>query len=170
MCTSANPLFLFGKPRGEDERLSELREFFKAAGINAKTTPKILERVWRKFAFISPLSTAMSNYALPYAKFRKNEEANAALLNLLSEFCKVAKASLPELEDDLFDSTLADYDKLMPSDSTTSMQRDFMAKRKSELDSLTGYISLLGKKFGIDTPVYDKFYEVLKAKELLAKI
>ena len=170
MCTSANPLFLFGKPRGEDARLSELRELFKAAGINAKTTPKILERVWRKFAFISPLSTAMSNYGLPYAKFRKNEEANAALLNLLSEFCKIAKASLPELEADLFDSTLADYDKLMPSDSTTSMQRDFMSKRKSELDSLTGYICQLGRKFGIDTPVYDKFYEVLKQKETLSGV
>lgn len=167
MCTSANPLFLFGNPRGEDSRLEDLCAIFKSAGINAKCTPRILEKVWSKFAFISPLSTAMAEYGLPYGKFRENREADGALRALLREFCEIASLSEAGIGGDLFKNTLESYDKLMPSDSTTSMQRDFMAKTKSELDSLTGYVCKLGKKLGVPTPNYELFYDKLKKKEAL---
>ena len=167
MCTSANPLFLFGKPRGEDARLEELCAIFKSAGINAKCTPRILEKVWSKFAFISPLSSAMSLYGLPYGKFRQNREADEALRALLREFCEIARFSEAGIGESLYADTLESYDKLMPSDSTTSMQRDFMAKTKSELDSLTGYVCKLGKNLGVPTPNYEDFYAKLKKKEAL---
>lgn len=167
-CMSANPLFLFGKPDGCDARLENLEKIFKDADINAKCTSDILNRVWSKFAFISPLSTAMAYYGVSYAKFRADVQADESLKNLLREFCEVAKASCKTLPDTLFDDTLASYDKLMPSDSTTSMQRDFLDGKKSELDSLTGYISKLGASLGIKTPNYDKFYELLRKKEALA--
>ena len=42
------------------------------------------------------------------------------------------------------------------------MQRDFMAHRNTEVDSLTGYIVKQGLVLGVDTPEYTKIYETLK--------
>ena len=48
-----------------------------------------------------------------------------------------------------------------PPTGTTSMQRDLMAGRPSELDAQTGAVVRLGRQHGIATPVHDVLYAVL---------
>ena len=49
----------------------------------------------------------------------------------------------------------------IPADTTTSMQRDFRAGKRTELEALTGYIVREGERLGVPTPVYDLMYAAL---------
>ena len=56
-----------------------------------------------------------------------------------------------------------------PADTTSSMQRDIMAGRPSELEAQTGAVVRLGKKTGIPTPVNDSIYAKLLPLEKRAR-
>jgi 2-dehydropantoate 2-reductase len=61
--------------------------------------------------------------------------------------------------------TLATLDAL-PADTTSSMQRDIMAGRPSELEAQTGAVVRFGRKTGVPTPVHDAIYaELLPLEE-----
>lgn len=49
----------------------------------------------------------------------------------------------------------------LPADSKTSMQLDFEAGKKTELESLSGYIVREGEKCGVEVPLMRKCYEAL---------
>ncbi|KAJ3130433.1 hypothetical protein HK100_008035 [Physocladia obscura] len=49
--------------------------------------------------------------------------------------------------------------------ATSSMYEDLVAHRKTEIDFLQGHISVLGKQFGVPTPVCDRIVELVKIAE-----
>ena len=49
----------------------------------------------------------------------------------------------------------------LPHEATSSMQRDVMEGRPSELEYLTGEVVSLGLTYGIDTPVNSFIYHCL---------
>lgn len=52
------------------------------------------------------------------------------------------------------------YDGL-PADGFTSMARDLLAGRPSELDSQPGAVVRLGARFGVPTPIHSRLLEQL---------
>ena len=79
---------------------------------------------------------------------------------LLAEVIAVGQASGVNLSDDLLEKSLASMRRL-PADTTSSMQRDFRAKRKTEVDNLTGYVSQQSKPLCIPTPLFDEIFAAL---------
>jgi 2-dehydropantoate 2-reductase len=49
------------------------------------------------------------------------------------------------------------------------MQRDIIAGRPSELESLSGAVVRLGKENGVGTPVHDSIYRILLPLEARAR-
>ncbi len=60
------------------------------------------------------------------------------------------------------------YDALVPT-STSSMQRDIMEGKPSELDAQLGAIVRLAKQSGVDTPVTRILYHLLVPQERTAR-
>jgi 2-dehydropantoate 2-reductase len=52
---------------------------------------------------------------------------------------------------------------------TSSMHRDILAGRRSELDAWNGAVYRLGREAGVDTPVHSFLYAVLLPQELRAR-
>ena len=70
--------------------------------------------------------------------------------------------------DDAIDKTLKFVDGL-PEDVTSSMQRDIMEGRPSELEALNGAVVRLGREAGVATPVHGFIYAALAPLEARAR-
>ena len=60
---------------------------------------------------------------------------------------------------------MAAIDGILP-DGTSSLQRDMVAGRRSELDSWVGAVVRLGKEAGVPTPAHELVYAALLPREL----
>jgi 2-dehydropantoate 2-reductase len=66
------------------------------------------------------------------------------------------------------EKTLAILDGL-PPETTSSMQRDIMAGRPSELEGQTGAVVRIGRETGVATPVHEAIYAELLPLERVAR-
>ena len=90
------------------------------------------------------------------------------LEQVAEEICKVAWASKVALPQDLVSKIPAYWDSL-PPEGTTSIQRDIMNGRPSELEFLNGAVLRLGKEVGVETPVNAFIYYSLLPMEMRAR-
>ena len=54
----------------------------------------------------------------------------------------------------------------LPADLSTSMQRDYAARRRVELEHLAGTVIRRGTEAGIPTPTFNTIYAVLRFRAL----
>ena len=92
----------------------------------------------------------------------------ARLVAALEEVAQIARAHGKNLNAETIGKTLAMIDAQRP-ETTSSMQRDIMAGRPSELEAQTGALVRFGKKTGIVTPVHDSIYAELLPPEKRAR-
>ncbi|MEO6997782.1 MAG: ketopantoate reductase C-terminal domain-containing protein, partial [Terracoccus sp.] len=52
----------------------------------------------------------------------------------------------------------------MPAEATSSLQRDLLAGKPSELDAWTGDVVRLGTALGVDVQLHRLLYEVLRRR------
>ena len=116
--------------------------------------------MWDKFAFISTVATATSYTDETYGSVLNDARNRADFTALLDEFQAVAQARGIALSEDIASRVVAQMERI-PTDTTTSMQRDFRAGRSTEVESLTGYVVREGRRLGVPTPVYDLMYRGL---------
>ncbi|WP_199136504.1 ketopantoate reductase family protein [Pedobacter sp. ASV12] len=151
----------FGIDQVTDERLNQLQHFLKAAGIEATLTSTISKIIWQKFIFLSSLATATSYFDQPVGELlQANRET---LAKLITEVTTLAKAKGIAVDPDIMDKSMAHYEAL-PDQATSSMHRDFMANKQTELESLTGYVVRQGKLLGLDLPTFEKAFTDLSRK------
>jgi ketopantoate reductase len=73
----------------------------------------------------------------------------------------VAAAKGIKLPENCIEETI---EKLMlsPQEATSSMHRDFLASKQTELASLTEYVVLEGLKYNVPTPTYKMIFDKLR--------
>lgn len=158
--------FIFGDNNADTESLKVIEEVCKKAKINITYDKDIKYKVWDKFEFISCVASITTAYNITYGDVLNNEKYFAEFRNLAKEFDEVGYAKNALIYDENRFEKLLNKVKSLPSIATTSMQRDFWAGKNSELESLTHYIIIEGKKLNVATPQYDKIYaEALKHKQ-----
>lgn len=64
---------------------------------------------------------------------------------------------------------MLDFADSFPPDATTSMQRDLMEGRPSELDAQLGVIFRLGREYGVSVPLISELYSTLASREAIAR-
>ena len=153
----------FGSRNASKEKLKQVENIFTSANIKATLSENITGTVWEKFLFISPLATATSYFNLSVGSILKNNENKEILLKLISELKNVTAANDIILPQDIIEKTINKITSL-PFETTSSMHSDFQKGNKTEVDSLTGYVTWLGRKLNIATPVYDTILNALKEK------
>ncbi len=166
----AEPSIEFGElePLRHHERLEHLHAAFTAAGVRSDIPAEIAIAMWRKFLFITPWGSLGAVTRLPVGGIRSTPELRARLESALEEVAQIARAEGKDLGADSVSKTLAVLDGLAP-DTTSSMQRDIMAGRPSELEAQTGAVVRFGRKLGVPTPVHDAIYRELLPLEEQAR-
>jgi 2-dehydropantoate 2-reductase len=153
----------FGFINQTNSRLIEFENLLKNAGIDCKFHEKIMSVIWKKFFFISSTASLTSCFNVSYGALLADEKRKSTLIMTLKELLLIANAEGAEMDHTEIDKTINQLEKV-PFDSTTSMHRDFIAGKNTELQTLTGIVIELGKKHGISTPVYEKVYEELSKR------
>ena len=150
---------VFGDPELFGESLY-IEYIFKDAGLRTKVTEEIETAVWKKYLFISAFASLTSYYDMSIKEvYEKHPDETVAVLR---EIVSVAKAKGIDLSSEI--EKALKTASLLPQDASTSMHLDFKNHRKTELDTLTGYVVEEGKKLGVDVPVMENIDTVLKKR------
>ena len=150
----------FGSKNAPASKLNVLQSIFENANIESYLVENIEETVWEKFIFISALASATSYLNVNIGGILNNPENKAIYSSLLNEITAVAIAKGVALTDDIVAQTIIKLEKT-PKDATSSMHRDLLAGRNTEVVSLTKYVVDQAVKFGVATPIYQMVLEKL---------
>ena len=150
----------FGSKNAPVSKLNVLQSIFENANIESYFVENIEETVWEKFIFISALASATSYLNVNIGGILNNPENKAIYSSLLNEITAVAIAKGVALPDDIVAQTIIKLEKT-PKDATSSMHRDLLAGRNTEVVSLTKYVVDQAVKFGVATPIYQMVLEKL---------
>jgi 2-dehydropantoate 2-reductase len=123
--------------------------------------------LWEKFLFITATGGVGAVTRSPFGVFRALPETRGMLEAAMREVVAVARARGVQVSDDAVTRALGLMDGLEPH-GTSSMQRDIMAGRRSELDAWNGAVARLGREAGVETPVHGFIYATLLPQELRA--
>lgn len=141
-------------------RVQAVYDAFKPTGITIELSDNILTVLWTKFIFISAASSFGSLTRLPIGDYRTVPETWAMIVNLMREVEALARAQNVALDQDAVERSMAFMDNNGPR-IKASMQLDFEAGRRTEVNSILGVIGRKGRELGIKTPVADMLYALL---------
>jgi 2-dehydropantoate 2-reductase len=150
----------FGSKTASISKLNQLQSIFEKAAIESYLVENIEETVWEKFIFISALASATSYLNQNIGAILNNSTNKAIYISLLNEIASVAAAKGLAMPNNSIAQTIVKLEK-SPQDATSSMHRDLLAGRNTEVVSLTEYVVNEGKKYGVATPTYQMILEKL---------
>jgi 2-dehydropantoate 2-reductase len=153
----------FGTTAAGETKLQILYKVLVDAGIHAHLPKDIIITIWEKFLFISPLATLTTFLKNPIGAILANEKSKNLMRLLMEELYAVAIKNGIQLATDLIPKTW-DMITSLPFDATSSMHSDQQKGKRTEVDSLTGYVVTLGQKLHVPTPEYQRICEALKSR------
>jgi 2-dehydropantoate 2-reductase len=133
------------------ERALRIVDAFTDAGVDATISDGIWPELWAKLVAIVPLGSLGAALDATVGQLRT---AHRDLLEAaMTETATLAAARGVPLPADVVPSTLAFLDQ-QPDDATTSLHRDVVAGRSTELDAWTGAVVRLATESGVPVPVH----------------
>ncbi|HKQ99745.1 MAG TPA: 2-dehydropantoate 2-reductase [Pyrinomonadaceae bacterium] len=152
----------------QSERTLQLLRAFEGAGVKAEIPPDIEAAVWEKFIFVAPCGGVGAVARAPVGVLRTLPETRRMLEIGVQEIFAVARGHRVALGDGAPERAMALMDALYPS-ASTSLQRDIVAGRPSELEAWNGAVVRLGREAGVPTPLHEFIYHSLLASDLRAR-
>jgi 2-dehydropantoate 2-reductase len=146
--------------RRPSDRTQRLLAAFDGSGTTAEIPDDIHVTLWEKFAFVVPLGGVGAVARVPVGEFRDLPGTRRLLEDGVREIVTLAGARGITVAEDLVPQMMAAYDS-MPPDGTSSLQRDLMAGRPSELEAWSGAVVRLGGESGVDVPTHTFLYAAL---------
>jgi len=157
---------LNGQSDGEykaERLLKKIAQDFKDSGIDGILSDNIKRDALTKFSYVSPIGTAGLYLHAVAGDFQREGEARELFKTLIREIVTLANAMGITFEEDLVERNLKILSNL-PEEATTSMQRDVMEGKQSEIDGLVYEVVRMAEKYGAEVPAYrrtaEKFREM----------
>ena len=145
------------------EELKEIAKDFNDSGISGELSENIRRDALEKFSYVSPIGAAGLYYHATAADFQREGEEREAFKAIIREIMVLAEAMGVPFERDYVKVNLEILSHLAP-ESTTSMQRDVMEGKQSEIDGLVYEVVRMGEKYHVPMPVYKKIADELKER------
>ncbi|MGF1425942.1 2-dehydropantoate 2-reductase [Kitasatospora sp. LaBMicrA B282] len=150
------------------DRVARLREVLRAASVTAPEPADIWAELWAKFLLVVPVgSLGAATGGATIGQLRERDGTRQLLVAAMREIERTARALGIDLPADAVETATALMDR-QPPDAATSLQRDLLAGRPSELDAWTGAAVRLAARAGEPAPVLGLLYELLAARSSLS--
>lgn len=159
---------LNGQLNGEykaERLLKKIAQDFKDSGIDGILSDNIKRDALTKFSYVSPIGTAGLYLHAVAGDFQREGEARELFKTLIREIVTLANAMGITFEEDLVERNLKILSNL-PEEATTSMQRDVMEGKQSEIDGLVYEVVRMAKKYGGEVPTYRRAAEKFREMEV----
>lgn len=159
------PTIVFGELNNTiSKRALQIEKIFLEAKITTKLTDTIQREIWTKFLFITTISGMGALTRATIGEMMASEQIKNWLYQTANEIIAIASANGIKLPNDIVEKQFKII-KAQPYNTTTSLQRDVMAGKPSELEAQNGTIVKMGKDLGIETPINNFVYHALLPQE-----
>lgn len=167
---SFEPTIVFGElDNAKTERAFLLEILFSNAGITTKLAENIQLEIWSKFLFISTISAIGALTRVTIGEMIASHEIKELMRQTAEEIVAVAKAKGIYLSDYLVEQQFKIIES-QPYNTTSSLQRDMMEGKPSELEAQNGTVVKMGIELGVPTPVNDFIYYCLLPQEKKSQV
>ena len=140
--------------------LSAIQSDLRESGIDGVLSTHIQRDALEKFSYVSPIGAAGVYLHAVAGDFQKEGAARELFKSMIREISALAAAMGYPFEKDYVKINLEILSNLS-ADATTSMQRDIMEGKPSELDGLVMEPLRLAKKYSVSMPCYEEVAKVL---------
>ncbi|WP_141433322.1 ketopantoate reductase family protein [Bacillus sp. 03113] len=160
---------VFGEKQNNiySDRVHAVKILFDQAGINYEIPKDMMHSLWWKFMVNVGINQCSAVLRGRYGVFQTIDEAKKLMEETMWEVIHVANKIGVQLSGEDINSWYHVLNKLNPA-SRTSMLEDIELGRKTEVDIFAGVICELGKKYGVDTPVNQMLYYMIKTNEAMS--
>ena len=151
----------------QQQRAAELRraaEVFVRAGVPCRVSESIEGELWVKLIFNSAGNAVSALARSNYGTAARNPLVREVIRAVCTEGLAVARAAgikLPDMQ--LAEEGLKLAEKMGPATSSTA--QDIARGRRTEIDSLNGYLVRRGRELGVPTPVNQTLHALVKHLE-----
>ncbi len=143
------------------DALKNIKKDFADSGIDGVLSENIQRDALEKFSYVSPIGAAGLYYHATAADFQREGEQREAFKTMIREIAALAEAMGVPFERDMVEVNLKILSSLAP-EATTSMQRDVMEGKDSEIDGLVYEVVRMGERYHVPVPMYAKVAEKLR--------
>ncbi|GAB4197113.1 MAG: 2-dehydropantoate 2-reductase [Wenzhouxiangellaceae bacterium] len=162
----AKPTIVFGELNQTlSDRALQIQQQLAVPGIKAQAVADIQLEMWEKFLFITSLSGMGALTDVAVGALRADDEMRDLITRVMHEIVAVAQACGVEFNDNIIDQTWRFFD-LLPTQTTTSMQRDIRHQKPSELEAQCGAVIRLARQHGVATPLNEMIYHCLRVRQI----
>ena len=123
--------------------------------IRAIVSSNIQKDALQKFSFVSPMAACGAYLDINAGGMQHEGSARELFKKLIAEVDTLAKAMGIDFGMDIVNKNLTILDALAPT-ASTSMQRDLMLKKESEIDGLIFEVVRLAHTYNVELPWYTK--------------
>ena len=162
------PEIVFGEISNEvTPRIENILKTLTNSDIKTYIPKDIQTELWKKLMIIGS-GGLLAITRSPYGAVREHKETRKLMHSLLNEIFIVSQMTGARMGVDFVTKTM-DYIDSYPYDATTSLARDIWAGKPSEIEYQNGSVVMLGKKYGVKTPVNRFVYYSLLPMERKAR-
>jgi 2-dehydropantoate 2-reductase len=152
----------------KNERTERVAALFTRAGVPCRISENIDGELWTKLFWNCALNAVSALGHAKYGQIAASADARKVVQALADEVLAVAQAAgiqPPGVEDSK--SALAGALKIATqmSEAFSSTAQDMQRCKRTEIDSLNGYIARRGAALGVPTPVNHALYTLVKLAE-----
>jgi 2-dehydropantoate 2-reductase len=144
-------------------RVDRLAAALTEAGLTAVVAADVWAALWTKFLTLASFGAVGAVTDAPYSVLRSRPGTRQLIEDCMREIQALAAARNVPLADGVIATRMAFLDT-MPPTGTTSLQRDILAGRPSELDAWAGAVVRIGRETGTPTPNHSLLYELVNAR------
>jgi 2-dehydropantoate 2-reductase len=146
-------------------RAQKIAALFASAGVPCRISDYIEADIWAKFIMNCAGNAVTAIAQSSYAEAVRNPSSRELMRRLIAETVEVGRAAgirLPDVEKFIEDGikSLGSF-----GNATSSTAHDVARGKKTEIDSLNGYVVRCGEELGVATPCSFSVYAMVKLLE-----
>ncbi len=157
---------VFGPRNSSDisDIMQNIQTDLAESGIEGVLSSHIQRDALEKFSYVSPIGAAGVYLNAVAGDFQKEGAARNLFKSMIREISSLADAMGYPFEKDYVEVNL-DILSHLSADATTSMQRDILDGKPSEIDGLVMEVVRLGRKYSVSMPCYEEVARALCPSE-----
>ena len=152
----------------KNERTERVAALFSRAGVPCRISENIDGELWTKLIWNCALNAVSALGRAKYGQIAVSADARKVVETVVDEVLAVARAANihpPGLEDPKAAIAGAVKIATQMAEALSSTAQDMNRGKRTEIDSLNGYISRRGAELGVPTPVNHALYALVKLAE-----
>ena len=151
----------FGSRDGSQaEDVQAVGRYFAKAGVPYEIRDDIRRAMWFKFLLNVGVNQACTVYETDYGHVTSPGPICDEMKEAMREVCRLAAVEGIQLTEADIDAAI-ELEKTLKPDGYPSMRQDALAGRPTEVDLFAGTVIAMGQKYGVPTPVNEKYRNML---------